>query len=104
MKLFLDDETAINKLVASQYKIVPEKLLRQGAYNGQQSKHRTTAQHVPDPFHLMSPPFASSSSSCSLSPPDMSPFQICALPAGVQAKLGQGLQGRGQDFRGLNGQ
>ena len=34
----------------------------------------------------------------------MSPFQICALPAGVQAKLGQGLQGRQQDFRGLNGQ
>merc|ERR1719394_1084644 len=35
MKLFLDDDTAIHKLVASQYKIVPDKLLRQGAYSGQ---------------------------------------------------------------------
>ena len=37
MKLFLDDDTAIHKLVASQYKIVPDKLLRQGAYSGQPS-------------------------------------------------------------------
>ena len=54
MKLFLDDETAVNKLVASQYKIVPEKLLRQGAYNGQQSKHRPTARESPSPFHILS--------------------------------------------------
>merc|ERR1719331_2752008 len=35
MKLFLDDDTAIHKLVSSQYKILPEKLLRTGAYSGQ---------------------------------------------------------------------
>merc|ERR1719278_1374624 len=36
MKLFLDDDTAIHKLVSSQYKIVPDKLLRTGAYGGSQ--------------------------------------------------------------------
>ena len=34
MKIFLEDETAIHKLVSSQYKIVPDKLLRTGAYSG----------------------------------------------------------------------
>ncbi|TRY70911.1 hypothetical protein TCAL_07523 [Tigriopus californicus] len=34
MKLFLDDEHAVHKLVASQYKIVPEKLMRTGNYTG----------------------------------------------------------------------
>ena len=38
MKIFLEDETAIHKLVSSQYKIVPDKLLRTGAYSGPQSK------------------------------------------------------------------
>ena len=34
MKLFLDDENAVHKLVASQYKIAPEKLMRTGDYSG----------------------------------------------------------------------
>ena len=34
MKLFLDDDTAVHKLVASQYKIAPEKLMRTGSYAG----------------------------------------------------------------------
>ena len=34
MKLFLDDENAVHKLVASQYKIAPEKLMRTGTYAG----------------------------------------------------------------------
>ena len=34
MKLFLDDENAVHKLVASQYKIAPEKLMRTGSYAG----------------------------------------------------------------------
>ncbi len=34
MKLFLDDEQAVHKLVASQYKIAPEKLMRTGTYGG----------------------------------------------------------------------
>eukprot|EP00095_Tigriopus_kingsejongensis_P003554 snap_masked-scaffold800_size95497-processed-gene-0.1 protein:Tk03554 transcript:snap_masked-scaffold800_size95497-processed-gene-0.1-mRNA-1 annotation:"hypothetical protein TcasGA2_TC015699" len=34
MKLFLDDEHAVHKLVASQYKIIPEKLMRTGNYTG----------------------------------------------------------------------
>ncbi|XP_076307361.1 homeobox protein cut-like 1 isoform X3 [Tachypleus tridentatus] len=34
MKIFLDDESAVHKLVASQYKIPPEKLMRTGTYIG----------------------------------------------------------------------
>ena len=34
MKLFLDDEHAVHKLVASQYKIAPERLMRTGNYTG----------------------------------------------------------------------
>ena len=34
MKLFLDDKNAVHKLVASQYKIAPEKLMRTGDYSG----------------------------------------------------------------------
>lgn len=34
MKLFLDDENAVHKLVASQYKIAPDKLMRTGNYSG----------------------------------------------------------------------
>uniref|UniRef100_T1IJV7 Homeobox protein cut-like n=1 Tax=Strigamia maritima TaxID=126957 RepID=T1IJV7_STRMM len=32
MKIFLEDENAVHKLVASQYKIAPEKLMRTGSY------------------------------------------------------------------------
>merc|ERR1719438_120522 len=34
MKMYLDDENAVHKLVASQYKIAPEKLMRTGDYSG----------------------------------------------------------------------
>jgi hypothetical protein len=34
MKHFLEDEQAVHKLVASQYKISPEKLMRTGNYTG----------------------------------------------------------------------
>ncbi|KFB43683.1 AGAP001187-PA-like protein [Anopheles sinensis] len=34
MKMFLEDENAVHKLVASQYKIAPEKLMRTGNYSG----------------------------------------------------------------------
>ncbi len=37
MKLFLEDEQAVHKLVASQYKIAPEKLLRTGNYGARKS-------------------------------------------------------------------
>ena len=32
MKLFLEDEGAVHRLVASQYKIAPDKLMRTGNY------------------------------------------------------------------------
>ena len=32
MKIFLDDGNAVHKLVASQYKIAPDKLMRTGSY------------------------------------------------------------------------
>jgi len=60
MKLFLDDDSAIHKLVSSQYKIVPDKLLRTGAYssppNLAQNKLTTThprLQGLPDPFRAL---------------------------------------------------
>lgn len=34
MKMFLEDGNAINKLVSSQYKISPDKLMRTGGYGG----------------------------------------------------------------------
>ncbi|XP_076368941.1 homeobox protein cut-like isoform X2 [Tachypleus tridentatus] len=34
MKMFLEDENAVHKLVASQYKIAPEKLMRTGGFGG----------------------------------------------------------------------
>ncbi|XP_067138284.1 homeobox protein cut-like 1 isoform X4 [Centruroides vittatus] len=34
MKIFLEDDNAVHKLVASQYKIAPEKLMRTGGYGG----------------------------------------------------------------------
>ena len=34
MKMYLDDENAVHKLVASQYKIAPDKLMRTGNYTG----------------------------------------------------------------------
>lgn len=34
MKMFLEDDNAVHKLVASQYKIAPEKLMRTGSYSG----------------------------------------------------------------------
>ena len=46
MKIFLEDETAIHKLVSSQYKIVPDKLLRTGAYSVPQSKSLSTIFHI----------------------------------------------------------
>lgn len=39
MKMFLEDENAVHKLVASQYKISPEKLMRTGGYGGATSKY-----------------------------------------------------------------
>lgn len=32
--MFLEDDNAVHKLVASQYKIAPEKLMRTGGYGG----------------------------------------------------------------------
>ena len=32
MQMFLDDKNAVHRLVASQYKIIPEKLMRTGNY------------------------------------------------------------------------
>lgn len=40
MKMFLEDDNAVHKLVASQYKIAPEKLMRTGSYaNNPQLNH-----------------------------------------------------------------
>jgi homeobox protein cut-like len=39
MKMFLEDDKAVHKLVASQYKIAPEKLMRTGGYGGSSRKY-----------------------------------------------------------------
>lgn len=39
MKMFLEDDNAVHKLVASQYKIAPEKLMRTGGYGGSEFTH-----------------------------------------------------------------
>lgn len=39
--MFLEDENAVHKLVASQYKIAPEKLMRTGGYGINPSKKLT---------------------------------------------------------------
>lgn len=39
MKMFLEDDKAVHKLVASQYKIAPEKLMRTGGYGGASRKY-----------------------------------------------------------------
>ena len=50
MKIFLEDETAVHRLVASQYKIAPDKLMRTGNFNhmGQSSvlRHYTSMQMI----------------------------------------------------------
>ena len=69
MKIFLEDETAIHKLVSSQYKILPDKLLRTGAYSGAPSKFsfKILNKNIQTPIHTMnrvnlSFPFLSQSS------------------------------------------
>ena len=44
MKMYLDDENAVHKLVASQYKIAPDKLMRTGNYTGT-CKFKSLALH-----------------------------------------------------------
>lgn len=39
MKIFLEDDNAVHKLVASQYKIAPEKLMRTGGYTAPPRKY-----------------------------------------------------------------
>lgn len=42
MKMFLEDDKAVHKLVASQYKIAPEKLMRTGGYGGASREYNTS--------------------------------------------------------------
>ncbi|XP_076336683.1 homeobox protein cut-like 1 isoform X3 [Tachypleus tridentatus] len=73
MKIFLEDENATHKLVASQYKIPPEKLMRTGAYLGNktspgsskissQTSDPSVSQHLPkeNSHHSLSTSFAPS--------------------------------------------
>lgn len=47
MKMFLEDENAVHKLVASQYKIAPEKLMRTGNYSGSPQIPSGIAKQMP---------------------------------------------------------
>lgn len=52
MKMFLEDENAVHKLVASQYKIAPEKLMRTGNYSGNAQLPPGVGKQMP-PMHKM---------------------------------------------------
>lgn len=47
MKMFLEDDNAVHKLVASQYKIAPEKLMRTGNYSGSPQIPSGIAKQMP---------------------------------------------------------
>ncbi|XP_025410697.1 homeobox protein cut-like isoform X3 [Sipha flava] len=61
MKMFLEDDKAVHKLVASQYKIAPEKLMRTGGYGGAspmnqnlvKSTHTFGGKMTPSPLDLL---------------------------------------------------
>ncbi|XP_040579143.2 LOW QUALITY PROTEIN: homeobox protein cut [Lepeophtheirus salmonis] len=66
MKLFLEDEHAVHKLVASQYKIAPEKLMRTGGYAGSPIYPPNSKQmpKLPDfPKSIMESPLTTSNTS-----------------------------------------
>ncbi|XP_055389119.1 homeobox protein cut-like isoform X2 [Condylostylus longicornis] len=48
MKMFLEDDSAVHKLVASQYKIAPEKLMRTGNYTGTPQIPTSLASKIED--------------------------------------------------------
>merc|ERR1719270_2988774 len=57
MKIFLEDETAIHKLVASQYKIAPDKLMRTGNFNNHMMGLPPNRPMTKLPENLIRPPF-----------------------------------------------
>lgn len=50
MKMFLEDDNAVHKLVASQYKIAPEKLMRTGGYGINSRKYKKLAKNELTPL------------------------------------------------------
>ncbi|KAG5894193.1 hypothetical protein JTB14_037755 [Gonioctena quinquepunctata] len=54
MKMFLEDDNAVHKLVASQYKIAPEKLMRTGGYGGACSSIGSIGKPMPPTPKMLS--------------------------------------------------
>ncbi|XP_022257639.1 homeobox protein cut-like isoform X2 [Limulus polyphemus] len=67
MKVFLEDENAIHKLVASQYKIPPEKLLRTGGFGGSRNSPDLQESSPSTPEYLPSISNVASNSSNNIS-------------------------------------
>lgn len=104
MKMFLEDENAVHRLVASQYKIAPEKLMRTGNYSGSpQIPTSIGNKMVPmqkmmndlkmDPPHLMqmqSPAMShiptSQHQGMLLTPPGLPPHHAISLPNPAEKK------------------
>merc|ERR1719232_2266052 len=57
MKIFLEDETAVHRLVASQYKIAPDKLMRTGNFNNHMMGLPPNRPMTKLPENLIRPPF-----------------------------------------------
>ncbi|XP_043212653.1 homeobox protein cut-like isoform X2 [Amphibalanus amphitrite] len=59
MQMFLEDEGAVHKLVASQYKIAPDKLMRTGCFNGGFAKLPPKAPELARTLEAPLPPVVS---------------------------------------------
>lgn len=69
MKMFLEDDNAVHKLVASQYKIAPEKLMRTGGYGGAPIPQKPKIEFTPPNSQPML-----------LTPPGMPPHHAIQIP------------------------
>lgn len=77
MKIFLEDENAVHKLVASQYKIAPEKLMRTGGYSGSsQSALKNSVAKMMTPTSMPATSPAMSASGNSTGGMDLSPNSL----------------------------
>ncbi|XP_071041800.1 homeobox protein cut isoform X1 [Parasteatoda tepidariorum] len=108
MKMFLEDENAVHKLVASQYKIAPERLMRMGGYGGvplppgsnrfspvssAEPTYPSHRQITSKPSHPSSPQPPSTPESPSAPLTAHSPSGSAALPSSGNLK-GSGMPGR----------
>ncbi|XP_037089449.1 homeobox protein cut-like [Pollicipes pollicipes] len=91
MKMFLEDDSAVHKLVASQYKIAPDKLMRTGCFNGGKRpsfvKLPTKGPELPRSLESPLPPVVSLASF-----PGLPPAALASRLAGMDPLMKYGLR------------